>query len=227
MRIRKKMAPSVAVVGCIDRAAGLAIAALLLALFATSPLYAEGEHWYVGGGLGLAAYSEDESNAVCSEFSLSCEQDEDSVSFKLFGGYRFNPFISVEGGFSDWGDVNVTTRVLSAEVLGFTGSGVYVAAIPELPLGKHFSIFGELGATLVDMEVRVLDAGPLGALIGGTESENVWAPVYGAGVAGNLKHWTFRLQWERIDPDTDFDFGLIKIASPTLDVLGISVIYRF
>ena len=98
MRIRKKMAPSVAVAGRIDRAAGLAIAALLLALFATSPLYAEGEHWYVGGGLGLAAYSEDESNRVCNEFGVSCEQDADSVSFKLFGGYRFNPFIEPARG---------------------------------------------------------------------------------------------------------------------------------
>ena len=73
----------------------------------------------------------------------------------------------------------------------------------------------------------MVDGGPLDVLFGAGTSDDVLAPVYGAGVAGNLKRWTFRLQWERIDPDTDFDFGLIKIASPTLDVLGLSVIFRF
>jgi hypothetical protein len=39
----------------IGRAATLAIAALSLALFATSPLYAEGERWYAGLGLRSSA----------------------------------------------------------------------------------------------------------------------------------------------------------------------------
>ena len=227
MRIWRKMAPCVAVVGRVDRAAELAVAALLLALLITGPANAEGERWYAGLGLGLAAYSEDESNRVCDEFDLNCQQDEDDVAFKIMGGYQFNPYIPVEFGFNDWGAVGVEDPGLQVDVLAFEASGVYLAAMPELPLGKHFSIFGELGVSLINTEVEVVQGGPLDVLLGGGASEDVWAPVYGLGVAGHLKRWTFRLQWERIDPDTDFDFGPIQIAAPVLDTFGLSVIFRF
>lgn len=227
MRILKKGASTVPVVDRIGRAATLAIAALSLTLFATSPLHAEGERWYAGLGLGLAAYSEDESNRVCDEFGLTCEQDEDDVAFKIMGGHQFNPYIAVEFGFNEWGEVGASVEGLSADILAFTASGVYVAAIPELPLGKHFSIFAELGVSLMNTEVDVVEGGPLDDLVGGGASEDVWAPIYGLGVAGHLKRWTLRLQWERIDPDTEFDFGPIKIDAPVLDALGLSVIFRF
>jgi len=213
--------------GRIGRAAALVMVVVGCLALAASPLHAEGERWYVGLGLGLAAYSEDESNAICDAFDLTCEQDEDDVSFKIMGGYQFNRYVALELGYADWGQVKAKEGALSGDVLAFAGSGFYLAAIPELPLGKHFSIFGEVGVSLMNTEVDVVQGGPLAVLLGGGASEDVWTGIYGAGVAGHLKRWTFRLQWERIDPDTEFDLGPIEIDSPVLDVVGLSVIFRF
>jgi hypothetical protein len=148
-------------------------------------------------------------------------------AFKLMGGYQFNPYISLEFGFNDWGEAGVNLEDLSADVMAYNASGIYAAAIPEFPLGEHFSIFAELGMALIDTEVVVVEGSPLSVFLGAGSSKDVWAPIYGFGVAGHLKHWTFRLQWERIDPDTEHDLDGVRVSAPEMDVYGLSVIYRF
>jgi opacity protein-like surface antigen len=203
---------------------------LLWALTATSPLQAQENRedtWYIGLGLGAAKYSKDESKRVCDMFDLTCEQDKDDFAFKLMGGYQFNPYISLEVGYGDWGEVGSNVEGISADVLVYNTSGIYAAAIPEIPLGEHFSIFAELGIALVDTEVAIAEGSPLHVFLGTGSSKDVWAPIYGLGVAGHLKHWTFRLQWERIDPDTEHDLNGVKVSAPEMDTYGLSVIYRF
>jgi len=212
------------------RFTAIATTIFLWALTATSPLQAQENRedtWYAGLGLGLSSYSKDESTRACDLFDLTCELDEESFAFKLMGGYQFNPYISLEFGFNDWGEAGANVEGISADVLVYNGSGVYVAAIPELPLGEHFSIFAELGMALVDTEVAIVEGSPLHVFLGAGSSKDVWAPIYGLGVAGHLEHWTFRLQWERIDPDTDHDLNGVKVSAPEMDVYGLSVIYRF
>lgn len=230
MRILSKCAAIVAIGGRIDRATALTITVILWGLTVSTPLHAQenrADTWYVGLGLGTSSYSKDESTRACEVFALTCELDEEDFAFKLMGGYQFNPYISLEFGFSDWGEVDVKHAATGEDVVGFNASGIYVVAIPELPLGKHFSIFAELGMAYIDTEVVVAEFGPLNAILGTGGSDNVWAPIWGLGVAGHLTHWTFRLQWERIDPDTDFDLNGVRVSAPEMDVYGLSVIYRF
>jgi OOP family OmpA-OmpF porin len=224
MKALKTLETIVAVAGRIDLGVGLTVAAIALAMIATSPLHAAEESWYVGLGLGVGIYSEDESTAACDLLHLSCETDGADFAFKIMGGYQFTRNIAVEIGYSDWGGVSVNEDGL--EVLAFNSSGFSVSAIPELPLGKHFSIFAEIGMSYMTAEVQGVEGGPFDSFVGGA-SEDVWAPFYGLGVAWNLKRWTFRLQWERIDPDTEFDFNDTKVGAPNLDVIGLTAIIRF
>jgi len=230
MRILPKCVAIVAIGGRIDRVSTLTITAILWGLTATSPLYAQenrADTWYVGLGLGTSSYAKDESTSACELFALTCELDEEDFAFKLMGGYQFNPYISLEFGFADWGEVDVKQAATSADVVAFNASGIYAAVMPELPLGEHFSIFAELGMAFINTEVIVDEFGPLNALLGTGGSDDVWAPIWGLGVAGHLTHWTFRLQWERIDPDTDFDLNGVSVSAPEMDSYGLSVIYRF
>jgi opacity protein-like surface antigen len=230
MKILSKCMPSPAIGGRIDRVATLTIALILWGLTATSSLYAQenrADTWYVGLGLGTSFYSKDESTRACETFALTCELDEEDFSIKLMGGYQFNPYISLEFGFSDWGEVDVKQAATSADVVAFNANGIYAAAMPELPLGEHFSIFAELGMAFINTEVVVEEFGPLNAFLGTGGSDDVWAPIWGLGVAGHLTHWTFRLQWERIDPDSDFDLNGVPVSAPEMDVYGLSVIFRF
>jgi len=47
------------------------------------------------------------------------------------------------------------------------------------------------------------------------------------GLAWNLRKWSFRLQWERLDVDSVLDLDGVSLASPTLDQVALSVIFRF
>jgi len=230
MKILSTYMGSPSIGGRVDRAAILAIALILWALTASRPLYAQenrADTWYAGLGLGVSFYDEDEGTRACELFALTCELDEEDFAIKLMGGYQFNPYISFEFGFSDWGKADVKHAATGVDVAAFNAGGIYAAAMPELPLGEHFSIFAELGMAFIDTEVVVDEFGPLNAFLGTGGSKDVWAPIWGLGIAGHLTHWTFKLDWERIDPDTDFDLNGVTVSAPEIDVYGLSVIYRF
>jgi len=203
----------------------LKILAVSLGLMAMNTAYAVDDGWYLGLGLGLSAHSKNETTIACDLLDIDCVADEVDIAAKLMGGYKFNRNFALEFGLSDWGEASVDEA--QATLMAFNARGVYLSAIPEVPLGDHFSIFAELGLTMMNTEVKIAKDGYLHDLLGSGSSKDVWAPVYGLGLAANIKQWTIRLQWERIDPSTDHNLNEIKISAPKLDVYGLSLIYRF
>ena len=98
--------------------------------------YAE-NRFFLGGSIGSAELSEDFDGLNI---------DTDATSFRIVGGWRFNDYCAIEGGYHDFGDFEQTidvggtpaTASLSAD--GFTlGVGGY------LPLGERFSLLGRFG----------------------------------------------------------------------------------
>ena len=93
--------------------------------------------FFVGGSIGSAELSEDFDGLNI---------DTDATSFRIVGGWRFNEYFAVEGGYHDFGDfeqqidLNGTPATASLSADGFTlGVGGY------LPLGEHFSLLGRFG----------------------------------------------------------------------------------
>jgi OOP family OmpA-OmpF porin len=72
---------------------------------------------YVGAGAGAA------------------KTDTNETSWKLYGGYQFNPMWGVELGYNDLGSYR-----------GADIENVTVAATATLPLGQGWSLLGKLGA---------------------------------------------------------------------------------
>ena len=143
-----------------------------------SPLLAAGESGYfVGGGFGIAdvgGSKQDEFNAdlnvvagsrIKVSEALSNEfEDDTSVSYRLFGGYRFNQNIGIQLSLFNFGEVNVTqtshttyndgstsegTKDYKLENLAVSASGVF-----SYPINDQFSLFSTLGIAWSRQEER-------------------------------------------------------------------------
>ena len=107
---------------------------LLLGIFlATSPLVAADRGFYAGAGIGQMNVEVD--NMYGSSFDF----DEDDFGFKLFGGYRFFPWLSVEGIFLDGGNPEVRdTAGAESASLSLQVQSLVAAAVFSLPIGDQF-----------------------------------------------------------------------------------------
>ena len=120
----------------------------ILSVLLLMPLgaYAD-EGFFVGGSIGSAELSEDFDGLNI---------DTDATSFRIIGGWRFNKYFAVEGGYHDFGDfeqqidLNGTPATASLSADGFTlGVGGY------LPLGERFSLLGRFGMFFWDGNAEI------------------------------------------------------------------------
>lgn len=129
--------------GAIRRRFKVIPAALVMAsaVIMVSPAQAKWGEVYLGVGVGQSRLSPDENS---SGFTLV---DESDVGGKLFLGYGFNDYLSVEGYLSDLGAAGFTGTPnggIDYRVFGLEG------LLHSKKFGKGFSVFGKLGAGDVD-----------------------------------------------------------------------------
>lgn len=129
--------------------------------------------------------------------------DTDSSAWKVFAGWRLNPYLAFEGDYIDLGtgDGGFDASGSSGEYeLDLSGFGVY--AIGSLPLGI-FELSGKLGYYFHDVtiDVDMDNIGPgNGDVIGSDESGEAWA--YGVGVGATfLDHLNAKIEYEVMDID--------------------------
>jgi len=178
---------------------------------------------YTGVTLGEADYSYGSAGTTSfGSFSISTEVDSDDTPLKLFVGYRFLPFLAIEGVYARFGAVEVTTRFNNVSFSGqnitvngvtFNNDGTSVTTIAELngfgadilgifPIGNTVSLFGKFGA----LQAKDNTSGVKGV---GTK--------LGFGLDLNLnKSFALRGEFER------YDFGTLEA-----DLINLGVIYNF
>jgi OOP family OmpA-OmpF porin len=115
----------------------LAVTAVLMAL-TLSTMSANAESgFYIGGNLGNADLNEDFDGLNI---------DTNSTSFGMVGGWRFNDYFSLEGGYHDFGnfeqnvDIDGVSTSVSLSAAGFTLGGT-----GSVLLGNKFSLHGRVG----------------------------------------------------------------------------------
>lgn len=129
--------------------------------------------------------------------------DTDSDAYKVFFGWRLNPYLSLEADYIDLGqgDGNFDASGTSGEYeLELSGFGAY--AIGTLPLGI-FELSAKLGYYFHDVTIDVdLDnIGPgNGDVLGSDDSGEALAYGVGAGVTF-LEHINAKLEYEVMDID--------------------------
>jgi opacity protein-like surface antigen len=179
--------------------------------------------WYGNFSLGTTNYSEKELTDVCGAYDIPCGVDNDPANFRFGAGYKFNPYLSLEGGYQNLGEVNYS--VLSIDVVSFSAKGPYASLVGELPLGDgRFSLLGSIGGTYIDGKLSTAPIlGDIDVL-----SEKAILPFAGIGAGINSKTGKYgvRFMWERTDLDLTYKLNGREIDAPSVDVFAISAIIR-
>lgn len=225
-------------------------AALPVAALASQP------HWYVAvdGGqshyTGIAGTSGQwlsirplppQGMVIDSSQASLQRSGSNDTGYRLIVGYQFDRYFGIEGGFSDFGQVqgNGSGSVVMAPTAGILPleqiatyanseklrvQGWELAGTVSWPLGQSWSLFGRAGVfnSHTRLEVSSTSAPPApGGLAPNfiKVSNSKWVPTYGVGVNFSpIDHWAVRLGWNRYahlgDRGTTgrFDVNLLSVG---------------
>jgi OmpA-OmpF porin, OOP family len=135
----------------LSRASGT-LGVVMLALIGSSLALADDSGWYIGGNMGQSRakiddprISNDLLNAGISTTSI--RDDNRHFGYKLFGGYEFDKYFAIEGGYFDLGKFGFMANTVPAA--GLTGktklNGANVDLVGTLPFTDRFAAFARVG----------------------------------------------------------------------------------
>jgi len=187
-----------------SRTLGLAALAVLASPLAT----AEERGWFIGTNLGQSRANLDEeliTNGLQDEgfTTTAYRESEKHFAYKIFGGYQFNKYFALEGGYFDLGNFEFTADVAPPGIV--TGEieiqGVNLDAVVFWPFTEKFAAFARAGANYAETKDT----------FGGTGFANVLTPNYeeketnfkfGGGLQYKFTHaFAMRLEAERFRID--------------------------
>lgn len=127
--------------------------ALGMVLNAAAPVMAADSGWYAGGNLGyvrtaISTSAIDASVRSSGAATSATSADENGFGWKLFFGRQINQVLGIEIGYTDFGDLDTSTRTTgpAGTVTGnyeFRAWGLDV--VGAMPVGKTFDLFAKLG----------------------------------------------------------------------------------
>lgn len=145
--------------------ARLGAAAMLPLCFSLSAL--ADEKWYVGASLGTAKANIDRESVSAGLLfggittgggmtTTAINTRADSTSGRLFGGYRLNQRLGLEGGYFDLGTFGFTAETTPTGTLTgqMKAAGLAVDAVGTWPLTQAISAVGRVGLALTRVENR-------------------------------------------------------------------------
>lgn len=157
--------------------------------FSAPSLSAETSKFYAGLGIGQTTVTDD-----------SIGFDGTDTSFKVFGGYSVNKYLSIEAAYLNAGEPDDVVFGSNVSVEGTTFNAAVLGAIP---LNQSFSLYGRLGVIFWDAEAS---AG------GFSQDDNGNDLAYGIGAAFNAGPAKVRLEWEAADLDGT-DLRVLSLAA--------------
>ena len=205
---------------------GLAILAALAIPSARADEWGNGG--YVGGNVGRSQARIDDARISDSLFlpgfsTTSIQNDDRDTGFKLFGGFSFNRYFAVEGGYYNLGQFGFVANTVPAGTL--TGTikvqGVNLDLVGRVPIGEKFSVFGRIGATYGETKDTFVGTGALGVLDGNLRKRGA-NYKFGAGLQYDFNpSFAVRAEAERYRVDD----GLGN--KDHVDLLSLGLVYRF
>jgi len=171
-----------------------------MALVATSAAFAAGPDdnqrgFYLGGGVGNFNLKIDRFSQIDNAIG---RLDDSDTGWKVFGGYRLNPYLSLEGAYVDFGrpsdkfDTAGSSGDFSAHLSGFSPQ-----LIGTVPLGP-VELSAKVGVYFVDVDLNA-DIDSVSALdFDSHTSEEDF--MYGVGIGATfLQRLNAKLEYEWID----------------------------
>jgi OOP family OmpA-OmpF porin len=181
---------------------------------------------YIGLGAGLSqaniAGDRIRSELQGSGFTMTTiDEDDRDFGYKLFGGYKFNKYFAVEGGYFNLGEFGFTANTATAgsSLIG-TGKfqGLNLDAVGILPLTEKFSAFGRVGYIYTETKDTFRGTGTV-TVTNPSPTEKEGGYKYGLGVQYDLtRSLGLRAEWERyrvndaVNNKGDIDMALIGLV---------------
>jgi OOP family OmpA-OmpF porin len=194
-------------------------------LACAAPALAADSGFFIGAGAGQSTLKVDDVLDSGLDF------DENDVGFKIFGGYRFFPWLAVEGIYLNGGkpEISATEGTASAS-LEIEVQSLIAAAVFMLPVGERFELFIKPGVAFWDSATKARYSEP-----GFSESldvdDNGSAFFLGGGAAVNFSdNLAVRLEYEWFEaaPEWDSDSDeFVTEVDATAGFLSLSVVYAF
>ncbi len=150
---------------------------------------------YVGAGVGQFNLKLNHLDDV--DDAVGTIADSDDNAWKVFGGYRFNPYLGVELSYIDFGRPNDRFSANGTDGnYRVSMSGFSPALVGRFPLGP-VELFGKVGQYYYDVKTRI-DLDAPGPSISSKHSRNDF--IWGGGVSvAVLDHVELRGEYERIE----------------------------
>lgn len=206
------------------------LSVLSVALFAlASPAAtADDPGWYVGANFGQARAKIDDTritdNLLAAGFTTTALKDNDKhFGYKLFGGYEFNKYFALEGGYFNLGGFGFTAN--TAPPSGLTGviklQGANLDAVGILPFTDKFAAFGRIGYAYTSAKDTFVG---YGAVIATTPERSDHSSNYKFGFGLQYafsSSWAMRAEAER------YRVGDAVGNKGDIDLLSVGLLYRF
>jgi len=130
---------------------------------------APGFYFGLGAGVGYANYNDNDFDNIANGLNAAgvggggltqnrTSRETTDFGWKAFGGYRFNQYIGLEGGYTGFSRLESQYQFQQAGVPAGSGTMSYnvyswnVAVVPRLPLQQNFFLQGKLGAAFTTTE---------------------------------------------------------------------------
>jgi OOP family OmpA-OmpF porin len=206
--------------------------------FRTAPAF------YFGGGVGGGYINPQTSSSdiatalntgnppLCVGCTVSFSKDTTDVGWKLFGGYRFNPYIGIEGSYADIGTFNQKVTLTGGTVAGVPVAGTVVKlkyqvtswnlmAVGRFPFPEtNFFLQGKLGGAYV-MTKNSPSVNGVGL---SDEKSERWNLLFGGGFGYDFTNGlTVVLEYENFGTAGDNDTGKANNAA----LLSVNGMIRF
>jgi Outer membrane protein beta-barrel domain len=174
------------------------VAAIALAVGSTAVAAGPDDNprgFYLGGGVGNFNLDIDRVDQLDDAIG---RLDDDDTGWKVFAGYRINPYLAVEGAYVDFGrpsdtfDADGTSGDFSAHLSGFSPQLLGI-----VPLGP-VELSAKVGVYFTDIDLRADIDDPLDPDFDSNTSEENF--MYGVGVGATfLERLNAKLEYEWID----------------------------
>jgi OmpA-OmpF porin, OOP family len=164
-----------------------ALSAVLFGAAAFGAQAQDNRGFYAGAGAGQSYVDE-------------ASYDDEDTAFSVFGGYQFNRYFGLEGGYVDFGK-------LGPEGVGrdLEANSVYVTAVGSVPFTDKFSGYAKAGFQRWDLDT------PIAAT--GTRDDSGTDPTYGVGVQYEFTDaFALRGEYSRFEvEDADLDLAQVQV----------------
>lgn len=185
------------------------------------------EGWYVSGHVGTLSLDYDAADLTADLASrgwtiTNVTVDDSGTPWKIVGGFGFNEYFAMEGGFVDLGDVTTrySTSIPPTEIPNILrdtfavhpiqSDGWVLSAVLRWPIQERFALQARAGAYFwesnVDVRVVTGGTGSISDRESGTDS------MYGIGMEWQLgETWWVTLDYERYKTNEWIDVPLVGV----------------